>query len=67
MNVIFNGISVSLLIYLNEVNVFIQVEHVVKEQNMLEALVLVEEYCYLLIEKMELLRTQKLVLSSESA
>lgn len=42
---------------------FFQVEYVIKEQNMVDALVMIENYCYLLIERVTLIQINKLVIS----
>lgn len=39
----------------------LQVEHVIKEQNMIDAFAMIEDYCYLLIDRVMLLKKDKLV------
>lgn len=41
--------------------VFLQVEHVIKEQNMLDVFVMIESYCNLLIERVNLIEQERLV------
>jgi len=41
--------------------VFLQVEHVIKEQNMLDVFVMIESYCNLLIERINLIEQERLV------